>query len=53
MSVFFKNYEEFERFCFPKRYKERKRKELIEKKGFGDYLAQRFLNEIKKELEKK
>lgn len=48
MNKIFETYEEFEKYCFPKTYEERKKKEMIEKIGFERYLARKFLNNVKR-----
>ena len=50
MEKTFYSIEAVEKYFFPKQYKRKREEELIEKIGFGTWLAQQFLRRVRREL---
>ena len=50
MEKTFYSIEAVEKYYFPKQYRSKREEELIERIGFGAWLAQQFLREVRRKL---
>ena len=52
-ELIFKSFSEFKKYCFPKQYQKEQEEIRIKEIGFGKYLAEIFIEEMKRDLKLK